>query len=55
MRCCFIVLEAVFLCSMRNIRASDLCFGSASAHSKEKKDLAFSLKGGVVKHFRHMI
>lgn len=47
----FFVLEAGFPCRMRNIRARDLCL----AHSKEKKNLAFYVKGGVVKHFRHMI
>lgn len=54
MSCCFLVLEAGFLNSMRNIRASNLCIGSASVYTKEKKDLAFSVKGGVTKHFRHM-
>lgn len=55
MSCCFLALEAGFLGSMRNIRASGLCLGSDATHTKEKNNLAFSVKGGVAEHFRHMI
>ena len=29
------------------------CLGLEAAHTQEKKDLAFSVKGGVAEHFRH--
>lgn len=54
MSCCCLELEAGFLGSMRNVRAGG-SLGLESACTKDKKDLAFSVKGGVAEHYRHLV